>query len=36
MANWATTSYAIEGKKDTLKKIFDAIKNPILVKGSIY
>ena len=28
MANWAITSYAIEGPKETLEKIESAIKNP--------
>ena len=34
MANWACTTYVIEGPKDTLQRISDAIKNPITVEKS--
>ena len=27
MANWAITDYVIEGSKESLKRIYDAIKN---------
>ena len=33
MANWAYTCYAIEGPKDTLQKIHQAILNPTLEEG---
>ena len=34
MANWAITDYVIEGPKDTLKKIEEAIKHPKVEEGS--
>ena len=33
MANWASTNYAIEGSKETLKKIYDAIQHPDTSEG---
>ena len=34
MANWAITDYAIEGPKETLDKIYAAIKEPKVEEGS--
>lgn len=34
MANWATTGYVIEGPVDTLVKIEQAIKHPVVKEGS--
>ena len=34
MANWASTSYVIEGPEETLKKIYDAINNHPVEEGS--
>lgn len=34
MANWATTSYVIEGNSKTVKKIYDAILFPTANEGS--
>lgn len=34
MANWASTDYVIEGPKETLKKIYEAIQHPIVKPGS--
>ena len=33
MANWASTDYVIEGPKETLKKIYDAIQHPDTSEG---
>ena len=33
MANWASTDYTIEGPKETLKKIYDAIQYPDTSEG---
>jgi hypothetical protein len=34
MANWASTDYVIEGPRETLKKIYDAIQHPVVEPGS--
>lgn len=34
MANWAMTTYIIEGPQEDLQKIYDAIKNPSVQEGS--
>lgn len=34
MANWAYTSYVIEGKQESIEKIYNAIQNPILEEGA--
>ena len=34
MANWAYTSYAIEGNKESLEKIYEAILHPDVKEGS--
>ena len=34
MANWASTSYAVEGPKDTLEKIYQAILHPAVNENS--
>ena len=34
MANWAITDYVIEGSKESLKRIYDAIKNHEVEEGS--
>jgi hypothetical protein len=34
MANWADTSYVIEGRKKTLQKIYNAIKSPALPENA--
>lgn len=32
MANWASTSYVVEGPKETLQKIYDAIQHPTVIE----
>ena len=34
MANWASSSYVIEGPAKTLKKIYKAIKHPVVQEKS--
>lgn len=34
MANWAYTNYVIEGPKETLEKVYEAILHPILENGA--
>lgn len=34
MANWASTNYVIEGDKESLDKIYNALKNPDVQEGS--
>lgn len=34
MANWAMTTYIIEGPQEDLQKIYEAIKNPSVQEGS--